>query len=186
MPDRNNVRRADDPFSTSPAADDADSSEPELPTPRYNNGILADMAMIEQARVVAQHIGRMTCVLEAVMLVKTWLRQRHMGHSAVDSLGSHALTILAVHLARHRRLSATMSSVQAFRVMLDFLGESAQTASAIGAGASSIWPLIHGAATSGGLTEQGVALLDHEPGRPDARLTEAGRQVGPVPRCVSA
>lgn len=97
-----------------------------MATPHYNQSILQDMFFRDHLEAIhAWTTGsHSSSFVDAILMLKTWLRQRQMDkYHAGTFTGFHA-TMLLVHLLQSHQLSREASSYQMFRKALTALADS--------------------------------------------------------------
>ncbi|CAM6124508.1 unnamed protein product [Calypogeia fissa] len=112
---RNNVREAKDEEGTA------------KPTPFYNSGIMEDMLMEGISAWLQSGLSKSSALRDALSLAKVWLRQRTSVYGQREKLSGFLLSALMVHLsspAGKSRITEHMTSLQAFRVTLEAIGNS--------------------------------------------------------------
>jgi U3 small nucleolar RNA-associated protein 22 len=128
-PIRCNMRAAD-------SGEDA-GSEDSPPTPHYNNALLGERLFHSHFKLMYGFFkdgsNSTKAMCDAVILAKVWLKQREFGtQSCPDSLNGFVVTMMMIYLCTvsaaiakklgHGRMSlGTMTSLQMFRVWLDFV-----------------------------------------------------------------
>lgn len=50
----------------------------ELPSPQYNASVLSDMRMVANTEFLVEKLANAPSLVEAIMLLKVWLRRRHL------------------------------------------------------------------------------------------------------------
>lgn len=137
-PARNAVRPAHQPGQPpvdAPEADDAAAQQEWLATPRYNANVLEDtlyrshleqlhsaLAPPSSSGGASSSASAASALAQAGVLLKLWLCQRGLHASqGRGGLGGFQVASLQLYLLGSRRLLPSMSSYQAFRVMLAFL-----------------------------------------------------------------
>lgn len=113
--DKNNVRLD---------GEDSDMSNGLPATPHYNNSVLEDASMVAHLQVLHEQLNGCPAMLDALLLLKVWMRQRELDESE-DGLNGFLLAVIMTHLAQPwvRKISKSMSSYQVFKVTLDFLAK---------------------------------------------------------------
>ncbi|MCD7454518.1 hypothetical protein HAX54_025139 [Datura stramonium] len=95
-------------------------------TPRYNNSILEDLFLEENAEFVKRTFSGWKELGEALILLKVWARQRSSIY-AHDCLNGFLISIILAFLAtkpgRHH-INSSMNTMQIFRITVDFIGTS--------------------------------------------------------------
>jgi len=124
-PDRNNIRRAKG-SSMLPAGALVNPAQPETATPRYNQAVLKEMMHSRHLRYIHGTVSDPECTgaTDALLLLKTWLRQRGHGDSTFGTMNGFVASMLLTHLVLKRKLPKTCSSYQMFRGFLGFLAAS--------------------------------------------------------------
>jgi U3 small nucleolar RNA-associated protein 22 len=124
-PNRNAVRPAHQ-YGSAIATESVESEQSSwLPTPRYNANVLEDVLFrshLEQQHAALGSSADKDGVVQAIALFKLWLHLRGL-HSSQGrgGLGGFQVSAAALHLIATRRLLPnSMSSYQAFRVLLHF------------------------------------------------------------------
>ncbi|XP_018027652.1 nucleolar protein 6 isoform X1 [Hyalella azteca] len=79
-----------------------------------------DLALASNNSLLQSTLPAMPGLLQAVKLVKVWLRQRHLNEGR-GSMSGHVVSMLVLFLYRLRRINAQMSAYQVFRVLLNYL-----------------------------------------------------------------
>ncbi|KAK6922708.1 Nrap protein, domain 6, partial [Dillenia turbinata] len=95
-------------------------------TPKYNNSILEDIFLVDNVEYVKQTFADWKELREALILLKVWARQRCSIY-AYDCLNGFLLSIILSYLATEygqNRIKSPMTTVQIFRVTLDFIANS--------------------------------------------------------------
>jgi U3 small nucleolar RNA-associated protein 22 len=126
--------------------EDASPSEP-LPTAHYNNALLGERLFHAHFKVMYSFLKESAsaskAMRDAVILAKVWLKQRDFGTSKCpDSLSGFVATMIMMYLSTvsaavakklgHGRMSpGNMTSLQIFRVWLDFIAHHDLTSSPI-------------------------------------------------------
>uniref|UniRef100_A0A131YG99 Nucleolar protein 6 n=1 Tax=Rhipicephalus appendiculatus TaxID=34631 RepID=A0A131YG99_RHIAP len=95
----------------------------ELPSPQYNASVLADMRMVANAKFLTEKLAQAPALVDAIRLLKVWLRKRHLDQGP-GAFSGFAMTLYLVHLLMKRQLSPMMSSYQAARFILLTLSRS--------------------------------------------------------------
>eukprot|EP00884_Botryococcus_braunii_P010162 jgi/Botrbrau1/19147/Bobra.0077s0059.1 len=88
-------------------------------SPFYNSCILEDMLLKDLHEAVQKGLGRVPALRDTIVLLKVWSRQQSLGDP--DAFGGFLLSALAVHLANIGTLAPAMTSLQAFRAVLQAL-----------------------------------------------------------------
>lgn len=91
----------------------------QLGSAHYNNLILEDMFLLDHLKMIHQHSRTAPNLVEAIMLLKTWLRQRKLDHQ--HSFSGFHLSLFMAHLFSERAINKQMSSYQLFKLCLDKL-----------------------------------------------------------------
>lgn len=86
------------------------------PTPSYNAGLVADMRMLEIARSSAEKLSSKKNVLDALLLLRLWLRHRQLD-SGKGSFSMFILTQFLVYLTSTGRIQSNMSHYQVLRIV---------------------------------------------------------------------
>ncbi|KAI8810149.1 Nrap protein-domain-containing protein [Cladochytrium replicatum] len=136
-PPRNNVR----------LAQTATSSESLFPTPEYNSLILQDTCFISHLNIIHSHAQSTPAFRDAIILAKVWLAQRNFIGNPSSSqhrqptepvgrdgvvFGGYMISMIMAYLLKApsgvssqqssmKRLSASFSSYQMFKVTIEFL-----------------------------------------------------------------
>jgi U3 small nucleolar RNA-associated protein 22 len=120
LPAHNNVR----PTLLEPISSSSSSSSQNLkPTPHYNNALLEDLYFCDHTALLRETIGNNTNLIDGILLLKVWLRQRGMTSSSSHTFSGFLISMLLVHLLSIRKVSKQMSSYQVFRLLLEFLSK---------------------------------------------------------------
>lgn len=92
-------------------------------TPFYNQSILEDMFMVEHLKLI--HAASKSCegFASAIILLKTWLRQKGLSSPKVHSFNGFLITLVTCHLLNIRKLNKSMSCYQIFKLVIKFLSE---------------------------------------------------------------
>lgn len=124
-PDRNNIRRAKG-SAILPEGAAVDATKPETATPRYNQAVLKEVVQNRHLRYAHSMLSDVECTggVDAILLLKTWLRQRGHGDQAFGTMNGFVISMLLVHLILKRKLPKSCSSYQMFRGVLGFLASS--------------------------------------------------------------
>ncbi|XP_059293198.1 uncharacterized protein LOC132046556 isoform X2 [Lycium ferocissimum] len=95
-------------------------------TPRYNNSILEDLFLEDNAEFVKKTFSGWKELGEALILLKVWARQRSSIY-AHDCLNGFLISIILAFLAtkpgRHH-ITSSMNTMQIFRITVDFIATS--------------------------------------------------------------
>jgi len=93
-------------------------------TPHYNNAVLEEGRALAHLQLLHGHMNACPAMLDALLLLKVWMRQRELDDSADSVMGFH-LAMLLAYLASPavRKVNRAMSSYQIFKVALDFLSK---------------------------------------------------------------
>lgn len=133
-PGRNSLRSHADP--TAAAAPKAPSSGEDaeaaakgwLPTPHYNQSVLADLLVTcpgsALALAVQAALGASPRYAEGLILLKCWARAQGLGGLVTGSV----LAALVAHLHQSSRLLPAMAPVQVFRAVMSFLADCSKAA----------------------------------------------------------
>ncbi|KAI3768011.1 hypothetical protein L2E82_18441 [Cichorium intybus] len=95
-------------------------------TPVYNNSLLEDMFIEHGAEFVRNTFTGWKALQEALVLLKVWARQRSSLHT-YDCINGYLISILMAYLASESgrfRINKTMTTMQIFRITLDFIATS--------------------------------------------------------------
>lgn len=95
-------------------------------TPRYNNSILEDLFLEDNAEFVKRTFTGWKELGEALILLKVWARQRSSiyAHDCLNGfLVSIILAFLATKPGRHH-INSSMNTMQIFRITVDFIATS--------------------------------------------------------------
>jgi U3 small nucleolar RNA-associated protein 22 len=102
----------------------ADAKEMEvssLPaTPMYNAAIVEDIVMPLHKQILERTIHAFENVRGALMLLKVWLRQRQLVHSAIG-FDMHTMSLLLAYLVQSKRVSTTAAPEIIFQAFLTFV-----------------------------------------------------------------
>ncbi|KAM0914789.1 hypothetical protein ACQ4PT_011270 [Festuca glaucescens] len=96
------------------------------PTPKYNNSILEDMFLEENAESISCTFANWKALQEALVLLKVWARQRTSIY-AHDCLNGYLISAILVFLTMDSGgsiLNISMSTRQIFRVAVNFFATS--------------------------------------------------------------
>ena len=102
---------------------DPEASSAPYPTPLYNNSLLSTLFYQQHLHAVFSSLEQCAALSESVLLVKIWLRRRHLD-SGVGAFTGFLATMLLVQLMRSRQLNSSMSDYQMFRVFIHSLAAS--------------------------------------------------------------
>lgn len=104
-----------------------------LATPKYNLSILEDMSLEDNAGFVKKTFMGKKELMEALMLLKVWARQRSSIY-AHDCLNGYLISVIMAYLATEsgrNRINNSLNAMQIFRVTLDFIANSKAWANGI-------------------------------------------------------
>jgi U3 small nucleolar RNA-associated protein 22 len=90
------------------------------PTPFYNNTILSEMFHKEHLTLVHEALLQCPSAIDAILLLKTWLRQRSF-NAMSGAFDGFLITMLVAYLTRQQKIVKHLSSYQIFRVVLQFI-----------------------------------------------------------------
>ncbi|EGD83074.1 hypothetical protein PTSG_03712 [Salpingoeca rosetta] len=94
-------------------------------TPRYTLRILQDVLMMEHAKFVANATKDLgPNFKEAVLLLKTWLRQRGMNSRTFGVMNGFTATMLLIHLIQQRQVPREASAYQMVRKTMAVIASS--------------------------------------------------------------
>jgi len=91
-----------------------------LSTPDYNMAIIEDIAQIQQLELLQSVSEKSTAFADTAVLLKIWLQQKGFRNS-FDSIDSHTITLLLVHVMETCSGAAKMSPLALFQVFIKFL-----------------------------------------------------------------
>lgn len=89
-------------------------------TPQYNAAILEDIVMPLHHQLLSRTIQSFDNIRGALMLLKVWLRQRQLVHSAIG-FDTHTISLLLAYLVQTKRISTTAAPEIIFQTVLTFL-----------------------------------------------------------------
>jgi U3 small nucleolar RNA-associated protein 22 len=90
------------------------------PTPNYNAAILEDIVMPLHHQLLSRTVQSFEHIRGALMLLKVWLRQRQLVHSAIG-FDTHTISLLLAYLVQTKRISTTAAPEIIFQTVLTFL-----------------------------------------------------------------
>lgn len=120
-PDRNCVRRKLIQMIVPPngAFLEKTGHSDESATPRYNNTVVADALTKHHLRLISETANAVGPEFhEAVLMLKTWLRQRGMGGDMFGTMNGYTATMLLCHLIHSKVVFRESSSYQMFRAVM--------------------------------------------------------------------
>lgn len=91
-----------------------------LPTPRYNNQVLADILMLHVEKDMQAAIASNPTLTKAMALAKIWLMQRHL-HRSPGGMSPCQLCLILCYLQRTATINSEMSPWQMLRAALLYL-----------------------------------------------------------------
>ncbi|CAN8001209.1 unnamed protein product, partial [Ixodes hexagonus] len=106
------------------------STADELPSPRYNASVLSDMKMVENAEFLAEKLADASAAVEAILLLKVWLRRRQLDQGS-GAFSGFLVAMYIAYLLHRRQISGMMSSYQIARFVLLTLSQSDYTRDSI-------------------------------------------------------
>ncbi|KAJ3674070.1 hypothetical protein LUZ60_006062 [Juncus effusus] len=92
-------------------------------TPNYNNSILEDLFLEENFEFVKKALHESHNLLEGLILLKVWARQRSSIHTH-DCINGHLLSVFVAFLTTQKIINNSMTAGQIFRVVMKFIGVS--------------------------------------------------------------
>ena len=96
------------------------SSSTSWPTPFYNSSLLSEMFYREHLMCVHEALLKCPSAIDAILLLKTWLRLRGF-NAACGAFDGFLITMLVACLLRQRTIGKSFSSYQIFRAVLNFI-----------------------------------------------------------------
>ncbi|XP_028408170.1 nucleolar protein 6-like isoform X2 [Dendronephthya gigantea] len=100
-----------------------ETADPVPATPHYNATILTDMLMEKHLHFLYGKLAQHQSLIDAIVLCKIWLRQRHLDEGLQGFSGFHCAMVVAYLLQKHQ-ISPHMSSYQIIRIFWQFLATS--------------------------------------------------------------
>ncbi|XP_038874530.1 nucleolar protein 6 [Benincasa hispida] len=92
-------------------------------TPKYNTSILEDMYFEDTAEMVKKPFLELKSLVETLILLKVWARQRAPIY-VHDCLSGFSIAVILSYLITHNIINHSMTAVQMFRVALKFIASS--------------------------------------------------------------
>jgi U3 small nucleolar RNA-associated protein 22 len=91
-----------------------------LPTPRYNNRVLADVLMLRVAKDTEATVTSNPVLAKAMVLAKVWLMQRHL-HKSPGGVSPFQLCLIMCYLQHTATINSEMTPWQMIRATLLYL-----------------------------------------------------------------
>ncbi|EGC33351.1 hypothetical protein DICPUDRAFT_154593 [Dictyostelium purpureum] len=95
-------------------------------SPFYNNSILEDILLNDHMQLINEKCENAPVLVDTMLLVKLWLDLKK-----IPTVNSFHLSMLLIHLYNNGRINKSMSSYQAFRMLMVFISKEISSKSVI-------------------------------------------------------